>query len=97
METVQHRIAHRFAEEMILPYNAVDNNLGLRHDNLHVALCADGVEASILEWKEKHFCELEEDIQRIYKMTPWDFLNRWYKTGLVPHSMFFLVFKLKKN
>ena len=97
MEVIQHRIYHRFAEEVILPYNAVDNNLGLRHDTLNVVLCADGVEASILEWKEKHFCELEKDIQRIYKMTPWDFLNRWYKIGLVPHSMFFLVFKLKKN
>ena len=97
MEIIRHRIAHRFAEEMVLPYNAVDNNVCLGNHGSHVALCADGVEASILDWKEKHICELEDDIQRIYKMPPWEYLKRWYNTNLAPRSMFFLVFKLKKQ
>ena len=93
-----HSVAHRFAEEIIIPYNALDDNLGLlKRCKKRVLICADGVRAELLDYAEKHLCELEEDIQRIYKMDAMSFVKRWYNSSMVPRSMYFLKMKLRKE
>lgn len=93
-----HHVAHRFAKEMILPYNAFDNNLGLaRACDTRYIVCSDGKRAELIEYVEKHICELEEDIQRIYKMDAWSFLKRWYNSDLKPRNMYFLKLRLKEE
>lgn len=97
-ELYAHSVAHRFAEEIIIPYNALDDNLGLlKRCKKRVLVCADGVRGELLEYAEKHICELEEDIKRIYKMDAMSFIKRWYNSSLIPHSMFFLKIRLRKE
>lgn len=97
-DEMTHHVFHRYAKEMILPYCAFDDNLGLIKSCEHrFIVCSDGIRAELLEYAEKHICELEEDIQRIYQISAWDFLKRWYKSGLIPRNMYFLKLKLKDN
>lgn len=93
-----HHVAHRYADEIIIPYNALDDNLGLiKKCRRRVLICADGVRAELLDYAEKHICELEEDINRLYKIDAWSFLNKWYKSSLIPRSMYFIKCRLRKE
>lgn len=97
-DEMSHHVFHRYAKEMILPYNAFDDNLGLiKNCDKRIIVCSDGIRAELIEYAEKHICDLEEDIQRIYKIDAWTFLKKWHNSGLKPRSMYFLKIKLKKE
>lgn len=98
MNQTYHKLAHRFAEEVIVPYCALTNNTELRKDCLAKVTCADEVTATVLNFEEKHICDLEEDVNRIYKVSPWDFIKKWHSTKVLsPRSMMFLKIKLSKK
>ena len=92
-----YHINHRYKEEIIVPLVAVTNNIKFLFDKeeRHVML-GDGNVKKVISCEEVHICALESDINRMYGITPWDFVRRWYKIYPRMDSMFFLKIKLEK-
>ena len=95
----EHHVLHKFKETMILPYYAVTNNcLLIMSKGDHYVTTADGIHCKVVSWEEKHICELEDEIQRLYNMDCWSYIKRWHKaTKGCMDSMHFLILKLKKD
>ena len=95
----EHHVLHKFKETMILPYYAVTNNCSLiMSKDDHYVTTADGIHCKVLSWEEKHICELEDEIQRLYNMDCWSYIKRWHNaTKGCMDSMHFLILKLKKD
>ena len=95
----EHNVLHKFKETMILPYYAVSNNCSLiMSKGDHYVTTADGIHCKVVSWEEKHICELEDEIQRLYHIDAWSYLCKWHKaTKGCMDSMHFLILKLKKD
>ena len=95
----EHNVLHKFKETMVVPYYAVTNNVSLvMSKGDHYVTTADGIHCKIVSWEEKHICELEDEIQRLYNMDCWSYIKRWHKaTKGCMDSMHFLILKLKKD
>ena len=95
----EHHVLHKFKETMIVPYYAVTNNVSIVMSNGdHYVTTADGIHCKVVSWEEKHICELEDEIQRLYNMDCWSYIKRWHKaTKGCMDSMHFLILKLKKD
>ena len=95
----EHHVLHKFKETMILPYYAVTNNCSLiMSKGDHYVTTADCIHCKVVSWEEKHICELEDEIQRLYNMDCWSYIKRWHKAAKgCMDSMHFLILKLKKD
>ena len=95
----EHHVLHKFKETMIVPYYAVTNNVSLvMSKGDHYVTTADGIHCKVVSWEEKHICELEDEIQRLYHIDAWNYLCKWHKaTKGCMDSMHFLILKLKKD
>lgn len=97
-EPSYHHVSHNFREEIIVPIIAIENNItfminkGDRYIIFH-----DGVKAKVTEVKEKHICELEEEIKRLYNCEIWTFVKKWYATYKSMDSMTFVCIKVIKE
>lgn len=93
----EHYIKHRWREELILPIRCVTDNIYfLIKDEDKYIICTDNVKAKVLSWKEIHLCELEEKIKKLYNLSVWDFMRRWFDNGEEFDSAYFLYIKSKK-
>ena len=96
-QTTHHAINHRFREDVIVPFVGISSNIDfIMSKGEKIIRCADGVEAKVTEWKDCHVCELEKDIQDIYKIDAWSFVKRWWTTEKRMDSMTFIKMKLEK-
>lgn len=95
--TTTHHINHRFKDEVIVPFVGLSDNCAfiMSKGEKHI-ICADGVQAKVVEWKDCHICTLEDDIKRIYGIDVWSFVKRWYQTEKQMDSMTFIKMKLEK-
>lgn len=96
---IKYYIAHRFKDEIIIPFCALTNNIDfcIEKDAEKVCLTADNVRCVAESFDEKHICELEADVKRIYGIqNTWDFIKRWYALDKHMDSMYFLKISLKK-
>ena len=95
---IESTVHHKFKEEMIIPYVAISNGLNfMLTKGERCVITADGIRAKVIDVQEKHICELEEDIQRLYGIDVWRFVCSWYKGHTNMDSMHFLVIKLEKD
>ena len=92
-------VNHRYKDVLIIPYAGIDKSLTFMLDKGEkYILTADGIRAKVVSWEEKHICELEDEIQRLYNMDCWSYIKRWHKaTKGCMDSMHFLILKLKKD
>ena len=94
-----HFVNHRWGDELIVPCCALNHNIEFitskNTDDLYI-ISRDEVKAKVILWKEVHICELEKDIQRLYKISAWDFVMRWYNGGTHFSSAYFIYIKSKK-
>ena len=93
----EHVVKHTLKDRMIVPYVAITNNLELfltKGD--HYVMTADGYHCKIAYCEEKHICELEDEIQKIYGIDAWSFVRKWHRSAPQMDSMHFLVLDLKK-
>lgn len=93
-----HELKHSFKEEVIVPMVALTNNYDfLIFENAEKILrLADGTECSVERYEEKHICDLEDDIKRLYNVDAWSFIKRWHKYDAMMTNMMFLKIWLKK-
>lgn len=96
-ENSEHAINHRFRDELIVPFVGITNNVNfIMSKGEKTIVCADGIKARLLDWKDLHICELENDIQDMYGISAWDFVKRWFKTEKRMNSMTFIKMKLQR-
>ena len=94
---IEVRIDHKFKEEMIVPYCAIDNNIAfLLCKGERYVDTKDGVRAKVLSAEERNICELEQDIYRLYNKDAWSFIKIWHKYNPNTSSLFFIHLKLQK-
>lgn len=92
-----HAITHSFKEELIIPYIGIEKNvLFFLGTGQKQVVTADGILANVVSIEEKHICDLEDDITRIYGISPWEFIKRWHGANIGADSMIFAKLKLKK-
>ena len=91
-------VNHRFREEIIIPYVALDNNISfLLSKGEKEIITADGLTCKVIECQEKHICELEDKIKQLYNgIDCWSFIKRWYVTKKSMDSLHFIYLKLEK-
>ena len=80
-EDTYHRLRHRYASEVIVPYVAITKNVDFiinSRATKHI-ITADEVKCKVASYEEKHICDLEDDIKRIYKLDAWAFMKRWHE------------------
>jgi hypothetical protein len=91
-------VRHSYKDEIIVPYAAITNNVSfLFAKDEKLILTSDNQLCDIVDWYDKHICELSFDINRIYGITAWDFILRWHRAIPSMDSMSFVVIKLKKK
>lgn len=94
-----HELKHSFKEEIIVPTVALTNTFdffmyGSAKKNIKLA---DGTLCIAEGYEEKHICDLEEDIKRLYNMDAWSFVKKWHKHDSLMTNMMFVKIWLKKN
>lgn len=92
-----HAITHSFKEELIVPYIGIEKNIEFfLGKGKKQVVTADGILANVISIEEKHICDLEDDITRIYGISPWEFIKRWHGANIGADSMVFAKLKLEK-
>lgn len=92
-----HAITHSFKEELIVPYIGIEKNIEFfLGKGAKQVVTADGILANVKSIEEKHICDLEDDITRIYGISPWEFIKRWHGANMGADSMIFAKLKLEK-
>lgn len=95
--TTYHSINHRYKEEVVIPFVGITDNVNfIMSKGDKVVHCPDGIQAKVVEWKDIHICELEDDVKRIYGIDIWSFIKRWWQTEKRMDSMTFIKMKLEK-
>ena len=94
---IEVRIDHRFKEEMIVPYCAIDNNVAfLLCKGERFLDTKDGLRCKVLSAEERHICDLEQDIYRLYGKDAWSFIKIWHKYSKNSSSLIFIHLKLQR-
>ena len=90
-------ISHKYRECMVLPLAAIDDNFNfvMTCGNRFV-ITQDGVKCEVIEYEERHICELEDEVRNMYGIDVWNFIKRWYKFNDQMESMIFVKLKLKR-
>ena len=97
-DVVEAFVNHRFREEMILPYAGITPNIAfVMTRGERWVTTSDNIHCKVIELEEKHICELEDEICRIYGIEPYQFIKRWYAVCKFMDSMTFVHIKLKKQ
>lgn len=97
-EPTYHHINHKFRETIVVPYIAIEHNIQfLTNKADRYVVYADGITAKVVESKEVHICELEDEIQKLYGISAWQFMQRWYQTYKNMSSMEFVIIKVTKE
>lgn len=97
-ETTYHKVRHKYREEIIVPYIAVQNNIDfILNKGERYLLTADSIKAKVLGCKEVHICELKDEINRLYGMSAWDYICKWHDAEKNMDSLHFLHIKLRKE
>lgn len=92
-----HYVAHKFREDIIIPYIALTENIDfLLCDGKKTIQTKDGVRCECVSYEHKHIFEMEEDIKTLYGIETYDFLKRWYNFDHEMQSLYFIKMKLKK-
>lgn len=97
-ETSYHKVRHKYRDEIIVPYIAVQNNIDfMLNRGDRYLITADNVKAKVLESKELHLLELKDDIKRLYGISAWDYICKWHSVDEHMDSLHLLHIKLRKE
>lgn len=93
-----HELKHSFKEEVIVPMVALTNSYDffIFASAEKILRLADGTECVVEQYEEKHICDLEDDIKRLYNVDAWSFIKRWHKYDSMMTNMMFLKMVLRR-
>lgn len=96
--SLQYNVAHLFAEEIVVPWIAISNNISFMMNKPKTIITADFVEAKIIARKEIHILS-DEGIRvtkRLYGIPVDTLLKRWYSKYPEISSLHFVYLKLER-
>lgn len=94
----EHRILHKFREIVILPIHCVTNNIDfIMCTGKKTVTTADNVKCKVAQWKELHLLDAEEEIQKLYNMSAWNYAKKFYDYDKNMQSMTLIKMKLEKE
>lgn len=94
----EHRILHKFREILIIPIHALTSNVDfVLCKGRKTVLTADNVKCKVVQWKELHLLDAEEEIQKLYNMSAWDYAKKFYDYDKNMQSMTLIKMKLEKE
>ena len=97
-EPTYHHVTHKYRDEIVIPIIAIENNITFfTNKGERYIIFVDGVKAKVVDVQEKHICELEETIKRLYNCDCWTFVKKWYSTYKNMESMVFVCIKVRKE
>lgn len=97
-EPTYHHVTHKYRDEIVIPIIAIENNITFfTNKGERYIIFVDGVKAKVVDVQEKHICELEETIKRLYNCDCWTFVKKWYATYKNMESMVFVCIKVRKE
>lgn len=93
-----HELSHSFKEEVIVPTVALTNvyDFFMFGSATKIVKTADGIICEAEGFEEKHICDLEDDIKRLYNTDAWSFMKKWHKYNFLMTNMMFIKIWLKK-
>jgi hypothetical protein len=93
-----HTISHRMQNEIIIPTVAITNTFDFfMYNNATKNIkMADNTKCVVLNYEEKHICELEDDIKRLYGIDAWTFIKKWYAFFNIMTNMMMVKIYLKE-
>lgn len=93
----EHQVKHKWREEIILPLRCIVNNINFLTSKCEkYILTTDGVKAKVESYEVLHICTLDELVKRIYGLTTWEFIKRWFDNGEEFDSSHFVYIKSTK-
>lgn len=94
----EHRILHKFRETVILPIHAVTNNIDfIMCTGKKTVTTADNVRCNVVQWKELHLLESDEEIRNLYGISAWDYAKKFYNYDKNMQNMTLIKMKLEKE
>lgn len=94
----EHRILHKFREILIIPVHAVTNNIDfVLCKGRKTVITADNIKCKVVQWKELHLLDAEEEIQKLYGMSAWNYAKKFYDYDKNMQSMTLIKMKLEKE
>lgn len=95
---IVYEVKHKFRDTIIIPICAITNNIDfLLNKGDKKVITSDKIKCVVIDYQEKHICELEKLIREIYNISAWDMICKWYRYCKYMDSMHFLILKLKKD
>lgn len=90
----QSKVKHKFRKEIFVPWCAISNNIRMSD----IVEMSDLVQCTVIKKREVHVLSSEaaEIIQKLYNLSAYDFIQRWYKRFPGMDSMGFIYMKLEK-
>lgn len=87
-----YRIQHTYKEEVIIPISALRDNISfiLSEDKEPIVITSDNVRCRVASYQFVHICNCEKDIERIYGISAWGYLKKWYSVLPLIDSLSFL-------
>lgn len=95
----EHQVKHRWREEIILPIRCIVDNINFlthKDDIGRYIISTDNIKAQVEQSELIHICELEDEIKRLYGMSAFDFMKKWYDNGEEFDAAHFVYIKSKK-
>lgn len=91
-------IKHTFKKEVYIPWAAISDNISLLYTDKKQVQTSDGVICDVRKMEEIHILSVEavDLIQRLYHLSPWQYLQRWYVVLPSMSSMGFIYMKLEQ-
>lgn len=97
-EKFYHKVNHSYRDKIICPFIAVSNNYRfVVTDGERYIITADDVKCKVTHIDVRNIFDLESEIDKLYKISAWDFLKRWYNVNNNLNSIDFFVLELKKE
>lgn len=97
-EPTYHHVTHKYRDEICIPIIAIENNITFfTNKGERYIIFVDGTKAKVVDVQEKHICELEETIKRLYNCDCWTFVKKWYATYKNMESMVFVCINVRKD
>ena len=98
---MEYRIRHTYKPKVIIPYiglggaNATNLDFLLDKGERFVVTPND-IKCKVVSCEEKHLCELEDEIMKIYNCNVWSWIKRWYNIDERFSDMRVLVLELEE-
>lgn len=92
-----YKVNHRYKDRIIVPLMAVTKSIDfIVKDEEKYVITADNVKCKVKFLWIRNIFDIQEEIQKMYQLSAWDFLSRWHSVYVNLTNIDFFVMGLEK-